>query len=59
MAPTEFPLEACGTGTPGRATRSMDRFAIRRSGDTVVVGAGKLIQSDTQRAQWEGAAVLL
>jgi nitrite reductase/ring-hydroxylating ferredoxin subunit len=51
--------EPNGTYTSGRATRNMDRFAIRRSGDTVVVDAGKLIQSDTQRAQWEGAAVLL
>ena len=51
--------EPNGTYTSGRATRNMDRFAIRRSGDTVVVDAGKIIQSDAQKAQWEGAAVLL
>ena len=37
----------------------MDHCAIGRSGDTVIVDAGKLIQSDTQKAQWVGAAVLL
>ena len=51
--------EPNGTYTSGRATRNMDRFAIRRSGDTVVVDAGTLIQSDTRKAQWEGAVVLL
>jgi Rieske Fe-S protein len=48
-----------GTYTSGRATRNMDRFALKRSGDTIVVDVSRLIQSDTQKAQWEGAAVTL
>jgi nitrite reductase/ring-hydroxylating ferredoxin subunit len=51
--------EPDGTYTSGRATRNMDRFPVRRAGDTVVVDIAKLIQSDTQKAQWEAAAVLL
>jgi Rieske Fe-S protein len=43
----------------GRATRNMDRFAVKRSGDTIVVDVSRLIQSDTQKAQWEAAAVIL
>ena len=48
-----------GVYQSGRATRNMDRFAVRRSGDTVVVNLSTLIQSDTNTAQWEAAAVLL
>jgi nitrite reductase/ring-hydroxylating ferredoxin subunit len=51
--------EPNGAYTSGRATRNMDRFAVRRAGDTVVVDIARLIQSDTQKAQWEAAAVLL
>ena len=51
--------EPDGTYTSGRATRNMDRFPVRRAGDTVVVDIATLIQSDTQKAQWEAAAVLL
>ncbi|MCU0249697.1 MAG: Rieske 2Fe-2S domain-containing protein [Vicinamibacterales bacterium] len=51
--------EPNGTYTSGRATRNMDRFAVRRAGDTVVVDVARLIQSDTNRAEWEAAAVLL
>jgi len=48
-----------GTYTSGRATRNMDRFAVRRNGDTVVVDVSRLIQSDTNKAQWDAAALLL
>ncbi len=48
-----------GVYTSGRATRNMDRFAIKRAGDTVVVDVSRLIQSDTQKAQWEAAAITL
>jgi Rieske Fe-S protein len=51
--------EPDGTYTSGRATRNMDRFALRRSGGTVVVDISRLIQSDTNKAQWEAAALLL
>jgi len=46
-----------GTYTSGRATRNMDRFPIKRNGGTIVVDVSKLIQSDTQKAQWEAAAI--
>jgi len=48
-----------GVYTSGRATRNMDRFTLKRSGDTVVVDVTRLIQSDTNKAQWEAAAIAL
>jgi Rieske Fe-S protein len=51
--------EPTGIYTSGRATRNMDRFALKRNGDTIVVDVSRLIQSDAQRAQWEAAAVTL
>ena len=51
--------EPNGTYTSGRATRNMDRFALRRNGDTVVVDVSRLIQSDTSKAQWDAAVLLL
>jgi len=51
--------EPGGTYTSGRATRNMDRFPVRRNGDTVVVDVSRLIQSDTNKAQWDAAAIQL
>jgi len=51
--------EPNGVYTSGRATRNMDRFGIRRNGDTLVVDVSTLIQSDTQKARWESAVVVL
>jgi nitrite reductase/ring-hydroxylating ferredoxin subunit len=51
--------EPNGTYTSGRATRNMDRFPVRRAGDTIVVDVARLIQSDTNRAQWDAAVVSL
>ena len=51
--------EPTGAYTSGRATRNMDRFALKRNGDTVVVDVSRLIQSDTDKAKWEAAALLL
>jgi Rieske Fe-S protein len=48
-----------GVYTSGRATRNMDRLAVKRNGDTVVVDISRLIQSDTQKAQWEAAVITL
>jgi Rieske Fe-S protein len=48
-----------GVYTSGRATRNMDRFAIRTSGATLVVDVSALIQSDQQKARWEAASVPL
>ena len=42
----------------GRATRSMDRFAVRKDGGNVVVNLDGLYQEDKQKAQWEAAFIL-
>jgi Rieske Fe-S protein len=46
-----------GTFISGRATRNMDRFAVQRSGDTIVVDLNQLYRSDQQAAQWTSAVV--
>jgi nitrite reductase/ring-hydroxylating ferredoxin subunit len=46
-----------GTFISGRATRNMDRFAIKREGDRLVVDLDKLFRSDQQPQDW-GAATL-
>jgi nitrite reductase/ring-hydroxylating ferredoxin subunit len=48
-----------GVYTSGRATRNMDRFPLKRNGNTLVVEVARLIQSDSQKAQWEAAVVAL
>ncbi len=48
-----------GVYTSGRATRNMDRFAVRRDGNTLIVDVSRLIQSDAQKPQWEAAAIAL
>lgn len=41
----------------GRATRSMDRYAIRRSGGAVVVDVATYYESDSEPTQWAGAVI--
>ena len=41
----------------GRATRSMDRFAVRKDGATIVVNLDTLYEQDKQRSEWEAAFV--
>ena len=48
-----------GTFISGRATRGMDRLAIRREGETVVVDLDRMFKQDEDRAGWEGAVVVL
>ena len=48
-----------GSFISGRATRNMDRFAVRREGDHIVVNVSALFQSDKQAAQWNEARVAL
>jgi Rieske Fe-S protein len=48
-----------GVYTSGRATRNMDRFTLKRTGDSVVVDVARLIQSDSNKAQWDAAALAL
>jgi len=44
-----------GTFIEGRATRSMDRFAISKQGGNVVVDLEKLYQQDDDEKQWTDA----
>jgi Rieske Fe-S protein len=46
-----------GSFIEGRATRSMDRFAVSKSGDNVVVDLDKLYQQDDAEKDWSGALV--
>ncbi len=48
-----------GTFISGRATRSMDRLAVRRDGDRLVVDLDHLFRSDQQPQDWAAAAVSL
>ena len=46
-----------GVHTSGRATRNMDRYVIRRDGDSVVVDLHTWIQSDKDPAGWAAASI--
>jgi Rieske Fe-S protein len=46
-----------GSFIEGRATRGMDRFAVRRDGDKIVVDLDKLYQQDKDSAEWKAALI--
>ncbi len=46
-----------GSFITGRATRNMDRFAVRRAGDKLVVDLNRLYRSDQQPQGWGAAFV--
>jgi nitrite reductase/ring-hydroxylating ferredoxin subunit len=48
-----------GTFISGRATRNMDRFAVRREGDTIVVDLNSWFRSDRHAEQWAAAVVVV
>jgi Rieske Fe-S protein len=48
-----------GTFLTGRATRNMDRFAVRLDGQKVVVDLNKLYRSDQQKSEWDSAVIKL
>jgi nitrite reductase/ring-hydroxylating ferredoxin subunit len=48
-----------GTFIAGRATRSMDRYSVRRGGNEIVVDLDALYQDDTDPAGWNAAVVHL
>jgi Rieske Fe-S protein len=48
-----------GSFIEGRATRSMDRFSIKRNGNGIVVDLDALHQEDTDPAGWAAAVVKL
>ncbi len=51
--------QADGTFISGRATRAMDRFALRRAGETVVVNLDLLYEQDTSATDWGAAKLTL
>ncbi|CAN5258883.1 hypothetical protein BH09GEM1_BH09GEM1_28570 [soil metagenome] len=48
-----------GVFIEGRATRSMDRYAVRLAGSAIVVDVDKVIQEDLEKAAWLQAMVTL
>jgi nitrite reductase/ring-hydroxylating ferredoxin subunit len=46
-----------GTYTAGRATRNLDRFAIRREENSIVVDLQHWFESDKNPAGWSSAAI--
>ncbi len=48
-----------GVFIEGRATRSMDRYAVRLAGSAIVVDVDKVLQEDTDKAAWQQAMVVL
>jgi nitrite reductase/ring-hydroxylating ferredoxin subunit len=48
-----------GVHTAGRATRNLDRFAVRREDTSIVVDLGHWFQSDKDPAGWATAAIRL
>jgi nitrite reductase/ring-hydroxylating ferredoxin subunit len=46
-----------GSFISGRATRNMDRFALRLEGRKIVVELNKLYRSDKQKSDWQSAFV--
>ena len=48
-----------GVHTAGRATRNMDRYVIRRDGDSVIVDLHQWIRSDKDPAGWAAAAITI
>ena len=48
-----------GTFIEGRATRSMDRYAVRLAGPNIVVDIDAIIQEDLDKARWLQAFVTI
>jgi len=48
-----------GSFIEGRATRGMDRFAVRREGETIIVDIDKLYRQDQDAAEWKAAVIQL
>ena len=48
-----------GTFLSGRATRSMDRFALRKDGSNIVVDTGLMYDQDKHAQEWSAAVVVV
>lgn len=46
-----------GTYTEGHATRNLDRFPVRRDGDSLVVAVDRVYRSDQDHKGWEAAYI--
>jgi len=46
-----------GTFIDGRATRNMDRFAVTKQGNTLIVDLDKVFEQDKDGAGWSAASV--
>jgi len=46
-----------GVYTTGRSTRNLDRYLVRRDGDSVVVDLRRWVQSDKDPAGWAAASI--
>jgi len=56
---SRFELDGVYLKDSGRATRNMDRFAVRKDGNSVVVNLDKLYQEDEDEAAWKAAFVAI
>jgi nitrite reductase/ring-hydroxylating ferredoxin subunit len=52
-------FDAAGSFLEGRATRSLDRYPLRREGETVVVDLSRLLREDENAEPWRQAVVEL
>jgi nitrite reductase/ring-hydroxylating ferredoxin subunit len=50
---------ADGTFIEGRATRSMDRYAVKLANNQIVVDVDKVFQEDMEKPAWQQAVVTL
>ena len=48
-----------GVFISGRATRSMDRFAVKRDGTNIVVDLDRLFRQDQDAADWDSAFITI
>ncbi|HEV8446032.1 MAG TPA: Rieske (2Fe-2S) protein [Gemmatimonadaceae bacterium] len=56
---SRFDMQGVYIKDSGRATRGLDRLAIRKDGNNVVVNVDKLFQEDDDEANWKTAFVAL
>jgi len=56
---SRFEVDGIYLKDSGRATRNMDRFAVRKDGNNVVVNLDKLYQQDEDEAAWKAAFVAI
>ena len=50
---------AAGSHVSGRGSRDLDRYAIRRGANGIVVGLGRAYRSDTDRDEWTRAFIVV